>query len=68
MAGSCGWRTMPIDGVLAVRVEPVREEGDARPLPNSREDSMAAATAIAVVLTFVIVAIVAYWMFVFQSS
>jgi hypothetical protein len=49
-----------------VRVQPVRDDHDARPMPDSREGSLAAATAIAIILVFVVVAIVGYWAFTFR--
>ena len=52
---------------MSLRLEPVRRDDD-RSGPDARESAMAAAGAIALVLVFGVVAIVAYWALIFHSG
>jgi hypothetical protein len=59
---------MPGVGVVTLRVDPVSQEDDLGPSADAREATMAAATAIGLILVFIVVAIGAYWMLVYRTS
>lgn len=53
--------------MVTVRLEPASREDELH-VPPARESAIAAASAIALVLIFVVAAIVVYWVLIFRAS